>query len=104
MTKEAEDKTLQTKTTLKENIASVKAEPQVVSKLQELDPQHNSKEIAELISTVINQQGESLGQTEKELAEHYQNIKCTYPAIQKLLPALSPDGNSWILLTIEIKE
>ena len=69
MTKEAEDKTLQTKTTLKENIASVKAEPQVVSKLQELDPQHNSKEIAELISTVINQQGESLGQTEKELAE-----------------------------------
>ncbi|EEC94375.1 hypothetical protein PRABACTJOHN_04271 [Parabacteroides johnsonii DSM 18315] len=41
---------------------------------------------------------------EKELAEHYQNIKCTYPAIQRLLPALSPDGNSWILLTIEIKE
>lgn len=69
MTKEAEDKALQTKTTLKENIASVKAEPQVVSKLQELDSQHNSKEIAELISTVINQQGESLGQTEKELAE-----------------------------------
>ncbi len=39
----------------------------------------------------------------KELVEHYQNIRCTYPAIQKLLPRLSPNGNNWILLTIEIK-
>ncbi|WP_293667025.1 6-bladed beta-propeller [uncultured Parabacteroides sp.] len=41
---------------------------------------------------------------EKELAEHYQNIRCSYPAIQKLLPEVSVNGNSWILLAIEIKE
>ncbi len=41
---------------------------------------------------------------EKELARHYLNIKCTYPAIRELLPSLSVDSNNWILLAIEIKE
>lgn len=41
---------------------------------------------------------------ENDLAGHYLNIKCTYPAIQKMLPELSITGNEWILLTIKIKE
>lgn len=40
---------------------------------------------------------------ENELAEHYMNIKCTYPVIRNLLPALSVDGSRWVLLTIKIK-
>lgn len=40
---------------------------------------------------------------EKDLADHYLNIKCTYPAIRAILPNLSINGNNWILLTIKIK-
>ena len=40
---------------------------------------------------------------EKDLAVHYLNIKCTYPAIRAILPDLSINGNNWILLTIKIK-
>lgn len=40
---------------------------------------------------------------EGDLVEHYQNIKCTYPALYKLFPTLSPEGNAWILITIDIK-
>ncbi len=40
---------------------------------------------------------------ERDLVEHYQNIKCTYPALRKLLPTLSPEGNAWILVAIDIK-
>lgn len=41
---------------------------------------------------------------ESDLVKHYQSNKCTYSAIQKLLPALSAEGNNWILLRIEINE
>ena len=41
---------------------------------------------------------------ENDLAGHYLNIKCTYPAIRKMLPGLLTTGNDWILLTIKIKE
>lgn len=41
---------------------------------------------------------------EKELAEHYMNIKYTYPGIRKLLPSLSVNRDSWVLLIIEIKK
>lgn len=41
---------------------------------------------------------------EKDLAEHYQNIKCNYPAIRKILPSLSTDNSNWILITIDIKK
>jgi len=41
---------------------------------------------------------------ENDLAGHYLNIKCTHPAIRKMLPGLSTTGNDWILLTIKIKE
>lgn len=41
---------------------------------------------------------------ENDLSEHYQNVKCTYPSVRKILPTLSQTGNAWILLTIKIKE
>lgn len=41
---------------------------------------------------------------ENDLAGHYLNIKCTHPAIRKMLPGLSTTGNDWILLTIKIKK
>lgn len=41
--------------------------------------------------------------TEKDLVEHYQNKKCTYPSIKKLLPSLSAEKGNWVLLTIDIK-
>lgn len=40
---------------------------------------------------------------EKEIVEHYKKTNCTYPAIKKLLPSLSIDGNSWIILSVKIK-
>ena len=39
----------------------------------------------------------------KELKNHYLNIKCSYPAIKKVLSSSSLDNNDWILLTINIK-
>ena len=39
----------------------------------------------------------------KDLLEHYQNIKCTYPSIRKLLSSSSKDEDSWILISIKIK-
>lgn len=39
----------------------------------------------------------------KDLFEHYQNIKCSYPAIKKILPSLSANSKDWILITIKIK-
>lgn len=41
---------------------------------------------------------------EKDLVNHYLNIRCTYSGIEKILPTLSINGNDWILLTIKIKE
>ena len=40
---------------------------------------------------------------EKDLLEHYMNVKCTYPAIRDLLPTLNRERNGWILVTIQIK-
>ena len=40
---------------------------------------------------------------EKDLLEHYMNVKCTYPAIRDLLPTLNSERNGWILVTIQIK-
>jgi len=39
----------------------------------------------------------------KELIEHYQNIKCTYPAIRKFLSSPSVYEDAWILVKIKIK-
>lgn len=39
-----------------------------------------------------------------ELRDHYLNLKCSYPAIKKIISSLSSDNNDWILLTINIKK
>lgn len=41
---------------------------------------------------------------ENELTDHYLNIKCSYPAIKKIISSLSSNNNDWILLTINIKK
>lgn len=40
---------------------------------------------------------------EKKIVEHYKKHKCTYPALQKILPSLSANGQEHYLITIELK-
>lgn len=40
---------------------------------------------------------------EKELVAHYQQKECSFSGIQQILPSLQENGDSWILLAIEIK-
>ena len=58
------------------------------------------------LNPIIGSNGENIYLLvwEKDLFEHYQNIKCSYPSIKKILPSLSADSRDWVLVTIKIKK
>lgn len=58
------------------------------------------------MNPIIGSDGENIYMLawEKDLVEHYQNIKCSYPAIKKILPSLSANSEDWVLITIKIKK
>ena len=41
---------------------------------------------------------------EKALLDHYQNIKCSYPALKQSLSGKSSGRNGWLLITITLKQ